>query len=96
MLGRLLVYLSGIVVSGLVDLVAKGVLGGREAGADVDIVVLGHLLVGLLGARRHGSLDRLGDVVGGVAELVHCGGRWGLFEYVCGSEAGWAGWIAGG
>jgi hypothetical protein len=50
----------------LVLLVNDGVLGGAGAGADVGVVVLGHVLVGLLGSLGTGALDGLSDVVGGV------------------------------
>lgn len=52
MLGRLLVHLGRVVVRGLVDLVTKSVLGGREAGAGADIAVLGDLCGFSWSARR--------------------------------------------
>ena len=42
--------------------------------ADVCGVVLGDLLVGLLGCSASGTLDGVGDVVGGVLNLVHVDG----------------------
>ena len=44
--------------------------------AQVGVVVLGNLLVGLLRSAVGGALDRVGDVVSGVADLVH-GDGWG-------------------
>ena len=46
-------------------------------GAEVGVVVLGNLLVGLLGSGVGSTLDGVGDVVSGVADLVHDDG-WGL------------------
>ena len=40
--------------------------------ADVGVVVLGDLLVGLLGGLRASALDRLRNVVGGVLDGLHC------------------------
>lgn len=40
-------------------------------GADVGVVVLGNLLVGLLGGTAGGLLDLLGDGVAGVLDGVH-------------------------
>ena len=45
--------------------------------AEVGVVVLGNLLVGLLGSGVGSTLDGVGDVVSGVADLVHDDG-WGL------------------
>lgn len=63
------------VVGLLVLLVEDSILGSAGAGADLGIVVLGDLLVGLLGSLSTGALDGLGNVVGGVlehAKLVSC------------------------
>lgn len=46
---------------------AKSVLRGAGAGRDVDVRVLGDLLVGLLGGTGGGLLDLVADVRGGVA-----------------------------
>jgi hypothetical protein len=54
------------VVGGLVELVSNGVLGGGGTAADAGVVVLGNGLVGLLGCLGAGTLDGLGNVVGGV------------------------------
>jgi len=54
------------VVSLLVLLVNESILGGTSASAELRIVVLGNLLVGLLGGLGSGALDGLLDVVGGV------------------------------
>ena len=40
--------------------------------ADAGIAILSDLLVGLLGGRSSGLLDRLGDVVDGVLDGIHC------------------------
>ena len=40
-------------------------------GAEVGVVVLGDLLVGLLGSGAGGTLDSVSDVVSGVLNLVH-------------------------
>ena len=55
MLGSLLVDVGRGVVLLLVDLVADGILGGREAGADTGVAVLGNFLVSLLGASADGT-----------------------------------------
>lgn len=44
--------------------------------AEAGVVVLSDLLVALLRSAVGSTLDRVGDVVGGVADLVHVGG-WG-------------------
>jgi hypothetical protein len=54
------------VVGGLVQFVSDGVLGGGGTAADAGVVVLGDRLVGLLGCLGAGTLDGLGNVVGGV------------------------------
>jgi hypothetical protein len=54
------------VVGELVLLVEGSVLGRGGTGADVGIIVLGDLLVGLLGSLGTSALDGLGDVVAGV------------------------------
>jgi hypothetical protein len=59
---RKLTYVVGF----LIDLITDHVSGGLDAGAWGGVVVLGHVLVGFLGGCRAGSLDGLGDVVGGV------------------------------
>jgi len=61
-----LVDISLGVVGGLIHLVSDGVLGGGGAAADAGIVVFGDGLVGFLGCLGAGSLDGLGNVVGGV------------------------------
>jgi len=58
------------VVRLLVLLVNNGILGSAGAGAQVGIVVLGHVLVGLLGGCGTSTLDGLVHVVGGVLEWV--------------------------
>ena len=54
------------VVGGLVELVSNGVLCGGGTAANAGVVVLGDGLVGLLGCLGAGTLDGLGNVVGGV------------------------------
>lgn len=54
------------IVSLLVLLVNESILGGTGASAELRIVVLGNLLVGLFGGLSSGALDGLLDVVGGV------------------------------
>lgn len=61
-----LVKIGLSVVSLFVLLVDDGILGGSGTGAQLSIVVLGDLLVGLLGGLGTGALDGLGNVVGGV------------------------------
>lgn len=63
----LLVDLVAASVKGTGDTVADGVLAGD--------VALGLLLVGLLGGGGGGTLDGLGNVVGGVLEKVVREGR---------------------
>ena len=41
-------------------------------GTDGSVAVLGNLLVGLLGDTRHGTLNGLRGVVGGLLEGLHC------------------------
>lgn len=64
-------------------------LNGREGerdsslpSADAGVVVLGDLLVGLLGSSAGGTLDGVRDVVGGVLNLVHFEGWFGLIDLV--------------
>jgi hypothetical protein len=57
------------VVGQLVLLVDNGILGGASTGGDLGIVTLGDVLVGLLGSLSTGSLNGLGDVVGGVLNI---------------------------
>ena len=75
MLGSLAVEIGLAVVGLLVELVADGITSSLGAGADAGVAVLGDLLVGLLGSGGGGSLDGLGDVVGGVPKqwLLVCG-----------------------
>lgn len=73
MLSSLLVNISLGLVGGLVEFVSDGILCGSGAGAQAGIVVLGDLLVGLLGSLRTGTLDGLGNVVGGVLDGLHFG-----------------------
>lgn len=54
----------------LVLLVNKGILGSAGTGAQLSVVILGDLLVGLLGSLGTGALDGLRDVVGGL--LLNC------------------------
>lgn len=54
------------VVGHLVLLVDESILGSAGTGADLGIVALGDILVGLLGCLGTGALDGLRDVVGGV------------------------------
>jgi hypothetical protein len=54
------------IVGLLVLLVNNGVLGSRGTSAQLGIVILGDVLVGLLGGLSTGALDGLGDVVCGV------------------------------
>lgn len=44
---------------------------GCSPSADAGVVVLSNLLVGLLRSGAGGTLDGVGDVVSGVADLVH-------------------------
>ena len=70
-LDALLVGLGGALVLLLVDLVAASVKGGRGAvgeGVLAGDVALSLLLVGLLGGGGDGTLDGLGNVVGGVLD----------------------------
>jgi hypothetical protein len=72
-LDALLVGLGGALVLLLVDLVASGVKGaGGTVGEGVlaGDVALGLLLVGLLGGGGGGTLDGLGNVVGGVLMVL--------------------------
>jgi hypothetical protein len=78
----LLVDLSLVVVAGLLDLVAEGVLGGGDTSANGGLSVLGNLLVDLLAGARSGSLDGLRDVVGGLLDRLHCEGLFGLFVVI--------------
>jgi hypothetical protein len=78
MLGSFFVCLGADVVLLLVNLVAESILASAQASADIGVVVLGNLLVGLLGTSVHGALDGLGDVVGGVVDLVHDDGWLGF------------------
>jgi hypothetical protein len=59
----LLVDLSLVVVASLLNLVAKGVLGGGDTRANGGLAVLGDLLVDLLAGARGGTLDGLRDCV---------------------------------
>lgn len=54
----------------LVLLVEESILSGRGASADLGIVVLGDLLVGLLGGFGTSALDGLTDVLSGVLCLM--------------------------
>lgn len=54
----------------LINLVTDHVSGGLGAGAQGGVAIFGHVLVSFLGGGRAGSLDRLGDVVGGVPVLA--------------------------
>lgn len=54
------------VVGDLILLVDESILGSAGTGADLGIVALGDILVGLLGCLGTGALDGLRDVVGGV------------------------------
>jgi hypothetical protein len=54
------------VVGGLVELVSNSVLCGGGTATNAGVVVLGDGLVGLLGCLGAGTLDGLGNVVGGV------------------------------
>ena len=65
-LSSLLVEIGLAVVGLLVELVADGITSSLGAGADACVVILGDVLVGLLGSSGGGSLNGLGDVVGGV------------------------------
>jgi hypothetical protein len=65
-LGSLLVALGGSRVLALVQLVTNGVLSSGGAGGQVDVGVLGDLLVGLLGGGSGGLVDLVADVVGSV------------------------------
>jgi hypothetical protein len=72
----LLVGLGRSVVLVLLGLVADGVAGGFEASADVGVVVLGNLLVGLLGSLVGSTLELVRDVVAGLLDGIHFG-VWG-------------------
>jgi len=61
-----LVGVSLGVVGDLVLLVHDGILRGSGAGAQACIRVLGDFLLAFLGSLSTGTLDSLGDVVGGV------------------------------
>ena len=50
----------------LIDLVPDHVAGGLGTSAQGGVAVFGNVLVGFLGGGRAGTLDGLGDVVGGV------------------------------
>ena len=54
----------------LVDLVTESILGRGGAGGQVDVGVLGDLLVGLLGRTGGGLVDLVTDKVGSVPEDV--------------------------
>jgi hypothetical protein len=78
----LLVGLGRSVVLVLLGLVADGVAGGFEASADVGVVVLGNLLVGLLGSLVGTTLELVRDVVAGLLDGIHFG-VWGWRRLVC-------------
>jgi hypothetical protein len=63
---RTLIGVTLDVVGLLVLLVDHGILGGRGAGSEACVGVLGDGLVGLLGCGCTGTPDGLGDVVCGV------------------------------
>jgi hypothetical protein len=65
---RTLVDISLGLVRLLVELVSDGVLGGRGAGTEGGIGILGDVLVGFVGGLSTGALDGLGYVVCGVLE----------------------------
>lgn len=65
-LGGLLVNVSLSVVLLLVKLVGDSVRGSLSSGAERSVTILCDVLVGFLGGRGTGSLDGLGNVVGGV------------------------------
>lgn len=71
-LSQLLVSLGLVVVASLVDLVTKGVLASGQTSGNVDVAVLGNLLVGLLADTRGSALDGLSDVVDGLLDSLHC------------------------
>ena len=54
------------VVGHLVLLVDEGILGSFSTGAQLGVIVLSDVLVGLLGSLGTSALDGLSDVVGGV------------------------------
>jgi hypothetical protein len=86
-LDALLVGGGGALVLLLVELVAGGVKGARGTvgeGVLAGDVALGLLLVGLLGGSGGGTLDGLGDVVGGVLDSTVSKAHWlqGRREYV--------------
>lgn len=58
--------LSLAVVAVLFGLVLKSIFASSSTGADVGLVILQDLLVGLLAASGKTSLDGLLDVLGGV------------------------------
>ena len=65
-LSSLLVDIGLAVVGLLVELVGDGIASSLGAGAEVGIVVLGDVLVGLLGSSGTGARYGLGNVVCGV------------------------------
>lgn len=65
--GRLTLVEIGLgIMRLLVLLVDDGILGSGSTGAQLGIIVLGDLLVGLLGGLGTGALDGLGNVLCGV------------------------------
>jgi len=66
-----LVALCGSFMLGLVELVTDGILCSLSAGSDAGVGVFGHVLVGLFGSLSGGTLDLVGDEVGGVL-LLQC------------------------
>jgi hypothetical protein len=73
----LLVGLGRSVALALLGLVADGVAGGLEASADVGVVVLGDVLVGLLGSLVGSALELVRDVVAGLLDGIHGDRVWG-------------------
>lgn len=72
MLRSFLVVLGLAFVVVLIDLVVHGVFGSSEASAGPDVRVFGNLLVGFFGGLGTCALDRLGGVVDGVLDRIHC------------------------
>jgi len=70
---RLLVALSAGVMLGLLGLVGDGITSGIQTSADVGVVVLSNVLVGLLGSAVGGALDLVRDVVASVVDGIHFG-----------------------